>query len=649
MTHLCTYRAIVNSLYTASIPLIHISLNCYAICNEAPAADVGRLARAFCNTAEAMTSASVRQASKVHESHAARDTQRLFTRFGLKLRVPIDNIRIEGSAGETLPVLRISKFFKYLLDIYPKLLLGGFPIGDDSDRLCEQFWTQYRQHHPTHEVYQNFGQEQWRGIIPILIHGDKGRTYKKSPIFNFSFECPFGLPSEIRARGSKTNTARQQQRLNKQEHGGNLSWTCNKRARLQSFPEAIDEESCPNYKTIQDFIPHNARGSTYMTRFLIAAIPYKILKGHPQVVESLLNVIEQDMSMLFRQGVSQAGRVFRCGIVGVKGDFEFHVDVAKFTRSYQNVGTTNELAFCPECAAGSVGVPGMDMADVPVWAGTCYQTEPWNQVPPLNRIPYDPSKPASLYKRDIFHMLKFGFLRDLCASTIIFLGQMGYFDSPGDSRALDARLERAYSYFKMWCISESKCTTLRKFSLGNFHRTKATKFPFLGGKGADSILCCCFLTGFIQVKLANPLDQSHAVILRAMIETLEGAVNFTGVIHSHGVFLSPGCASFLCTSGFRLLRGYGYLADLCIQQHRKLYALRPKLHYFHHTLLELQEQVRRGDTHILSPSIFNCEANEDFIGRISRLSRRVSPRLSSLRTIQYYLIACKLLFKRAGL
>ena len=66
-------------------------------------------------------------------------------------------------------------------------------------------------------------------------------------------------------------------------------------------------------------------------------------------------------------------------------------------------------------------------------------------------------------------------------------------------------------------------------------------------------------------------------------------------------------------------------------------------------LWDLQIQVERGDVSVLNyGAVYNCEANEDFIGRISRLSRRVSPRKTTLRTIERYLVGCKLAFKRAG-
>ena len=610
---------------------------------------MGRLARAFRGAGEGGTSASVDQACKVHESHGTRDSQRLFQRFGLRLNVWITYLKVEGSA-ERLPFLRPSRFLTHLLKRYSPLLFGGHRLGVESEELCERFWTHYQTAHPDHAVYQVYPHKrQWRHIVPIAVHGDKGRGYKKSPVFVFSFEVPFGLPESVRARGSKMDANRRKQQMNRQEHG-NLTSSCGKRAREQIFPEVVDEESCPKYRKVEDGIPHNSRGSTFMSRFLITAIPNKLLKEQPQVVDCLLKELRRDLTDLFQNGMlSDEGQLFKVGLIGIKGDFEFHLEMARYNRSYSNIGTRNSLPYCPECLAGSPGVAGMDFRDAADWLGTLYATPPWDTEPVLNGIPFDSVNPAKLYRKDVFHMLKFGVLKDLGASTVMYLGQLGYWDTPGESRAIDARLARAYAYFKLWCDASGKCTTLKKFSSANFHRKRAWSFPYLGGKGSDAVLLCSFLDFYLHLKSAQLLHPSHGPLLQAMRETVQGALSFVGIMHSHDCFLSPPCAAFLAKSGMRLIKGYAYLASRCIDERRCFYALRPKLHFFQHTVLELQTQVSQGDTHILSPAVWNCEANEDYIGRICRIGRRVSPRLTTLRTLEYYLVACKLLFRRAGL
>ena len=318
-----------------------------------------------------------------------------------------------------------------------------------------------------------------------------------------------------------------------------------------------------------------------------------------------------------------------------------------------NVGTTQETC-CPECDAGSrPDLPMIDLRDEPSWAATIYQTEPWNSVPAIANVPFSAtaSKKVSMFRKDAFHTLKFGILKDLAAGMIMWLCQEGCFDFPGcASKSMDARLERAFKTFQLWTLAEKKSTSLRKFSRINFHRVKATRFPFLPGKGADSLVCCSFLEFQLRILLREHLDDSRKELYTAMLQTVQGALNYVGVYHSHGIFMPKPCTRFQLSCGYRLLRGYGFLASRAMREGRRFFALRPKLHYHQHMLLELQGQVLSQHEIMFNyAACFNCESNEDFIGRVARMSRKVSPKLTARRTIERYLVAVQLVLRRAGL
>ena len=462
---------------------------------------MGRLARAFKASGAGTASESVSGAARVGETHGERDSQRLFKKFGLTLSVPISSLNVEAETGPvTLPYLKVEDFLSLLLRLYPKLLFNGFDIGARSEELCQRFWKQYRYFHPEHLVF-TFPESEWGRILPVALHGDKGRTYMKQPIWCCSFESVFGLPDNLRAAGYR----RPQDQRRARQHFGNLAVTCAQRAA--DFAEAVDDEDdpCPKRQRLlaggeaPGAMPHNGRGNVFMTRFLCTVIPSKMFKAHPQLIPAFLKELERSFTQLFHQGLSHGGQVFRVGIIGVKGDYEFHVETGEFQRSYQNIGTVNQRGFCSECCAGEPGTPMMDLNPTPTWVGSLYSFDPWSVIPPLSRIPFAHSKLPSLYRRDPFHTLKYGFLRDLNAGIIIYLAQLKYYDDPDDpaeSHALDKRLERAYASFKLFCIAEGKTSSLRKFSRGNFHRAKATTHPFMGGKGADSIICLQYLQFF---------------------------------------------------------------------------------------------------------------------------------------------------------
>ena len=619
---------------------------------EAPACEVGRLARAFKATADGKAAGTVEACTRVGETHGARDAHRVFKRFGLSLEVPISTLQVEATtdAGPvSLPYLKTVDFFSLLLHRYPKLLWGGESVGEE---VCRNFWQQYQKFHAQHRVFERFDENDRARVLPVCIHGDKGRTYLKQPILCVSWESAFGLPKWLRASASKCERTRKQAHQ-RQEQGDKLSWPCAKRAWEQATPELHDDTDCPKRRRLDERadMPHNGRGNTIMTRFLCTCIPAKVFRAHPHAISAFSEELQRELTQLFEDGVADPeGKVWRLALIGVKGDYEYHLECAQYSRSYMNIGTRYSREFCPECLAGGPDFDAFDAADVPSWASTVGQSDPWESLPVFNRIPFSGSHPATLYRRDAFHTLKYGFVRDFCASSIIYLAQLAYFDFEGDARNLDARLQRAYSCFKLYCLAEGKSTSLRKFSRGNFHRAKKNQFPHLGGKGADTVVCCQFLEFLFKLHLKAPKHESHKILLAGMLETVQGFLTDIGIYHSHGLFMPRSCGQLLLKSGLRLFRGYLWLSQRSADENRKLYSLRPKVHFFSHFLYDLRAQIQRGDERLLNYcATFNCESNEDFIGRISRISRRVSPKTASKRTIQVYLLSCKLTFRRAGL
>ena len=593
------------------------------------------------------------------DAHGERDSQRLFRKYNLRLTVPTSCLHFEGTE-ETGPVdvpyLKISDFLKVLLKNHSRVLFGGV-VGEAAERLLDVFWARFELFQPDHVVFRLPPNER-RSVLPLCIHGDKGRGYLKSPVYCFSFETVFGLPEKIRQAGSKSDSAKQKRKQGKQVHGGRLTCTCADRAfdcQIQPIPEedacSIKRRKLDNGEFVEA-LQHNARGNTLLTRFLIAAIPQKVFKPNPLVVETLLAALSEDLKGLFESGLSVDGRNYKAVLIGVKGDYEFHMEAAMYERHYARAGHVRDHAMCPECHAGMPNIPYTDVSDSPRWAepDSLYASQPWQRLPPLNSAPFagPETNPATLYRRDMFHTIKYGFARDLAASALFWLAHLTYFDFPNMSRSIDERLSRAFNTFKLWCLAEGRVTTLKKFSRQNLHRKKAGNFPWLGGKGADTVLCLMFLDHYLWVCKSEPRHPSHVGLLAAMQQTIRGCLDFIGVMHAHDLFLPPSCAAFMLAAGMTFLRGYAYLAQLSIERGLKYFSLRPKVHYYHHTLRELHQQVSKHHEWVLSPSAWNCESNEDYIGKISRLSRRVSPKICGQRVIDRYLVAAKLIFERAG-
>eukprot|EP00439_Symbiodinium_sp_Y106_P049294 s4575_g6.t1 len=250
-----------------------------------------------------------------------------------------------------------------------------------------------------------------------------------------------------------------------------------------------------------------------------------------------------------------------------------------------------------------------------------FQTRPWDgEGPALGRIPHDTRGGEASFKLDLFHCWKVGLGRDLTGSTIMYLALAGKFDDPlepHEPRNVPARLERAHGSFRLWCLANHKTASCRSFTKYNMMAPDLVSFPWFNAKGSDNTLVTRWLLWFLR---AMPPDPGQ--IYLAMQQCLNSATVFFDLLHTHPLWLEPACARRAQHHLSVMLRGYKYCAA---ESHRKgvfAFGLKPKLHSLHHVNKDLLRQLRRKLPLILNPMIFSCEANEDAVGRLSRLARK---------------------------
>ena len=143
-----------------------------------------------------------------------------------------------------------------------------------------------------------------------------------------------------------------------------------------------------------------------------------------------------------------------------------------------------------------------------------------------------------------------------------------------------------------------------------------------------------------QLYNINTIDVCSQAVAVTMANSL-----MRGLYHA-GVWISSAIARTLASSGLRFLSSYSKLAELCFQRRLQRFCLIPKLHFCHHLMVELHQQSLEA-AWCLSPLAFSVQSQEDFIGRPSRISRRVSAKQTqSLRTLQRVLLAMKAEFHK---
>ena len=317
------------------------------------------------------------------DKNAARHLESLVRRFDLSLRVPISEyVHTEGGDTAVLPYLRPSNMLPKILTTHPDLLLGGFPPGEDAQRMMHTFWTCYREEHLTHPVIQR-GPALWSRTIPVVLHGDGGRTAKKQPLECVTIEAVLGIDSAAAASSSCSCP------------------TC--------MQVGIGDPSDPAAQRLSN------RHAAYLSKFLIFSFPSKKYKAMPTLLIEMHRVALCDLADICSRGVLLAGTRYFFAVTGYKGDLEYHNKVVQFKRTYLNLGKIREIGCCPECAAGTPGTPFEDPGVDASWTRTICQDFPWRTPPPVVDLEFDswhslPTKAPVFFRRDAFHIFRHGSL-----------------------------------------------------------------------------------------------------------------------------------------------------------------------------------------------------------------------------------------------
>lgn len=467
--------------------------------------------------------------------------------------------------------------------------------------------------------------------VPTFLHLDEGTSLRKSAIMIYSFEAVFGQQT------------------------------------AQVFEEllASSHDKSPNgvMKLMTKAQCHNARGSTYQSRFLFTAIPKRWYKGKlERVYHTMLDVMSRECAGLFTDGVQVHGRVFYMVCLGLKADQPAQVKAAKLTRSFMNLG--EDIPCCYECLAGRRQYPFEEISRRPAWLQTLHAEVPWkhNDQSPLLQIPHLPFQSATFFRRDPFHIWKQTLGGHWIASAVVLLMDLKYYNLAGQGNSVQTLFERASFDFDFWVRFEWRQRVrpnMKKFTKELFHFARSTSYPYGRFKGQDMMLLCrwihhILLNGVIfegqLLRSGKPLreeatEEWHQRAFELLRFGCDHALTFFHIMHKQGIWLEPTVANRMAEAAYQFCKCYGEVALLCHQKALCRFHLVPSLHYFLHFYFDLHGKSFPA----VSPALSNNEANEDFVGRVSRLSRCVHAATTTLRVIQRYLIKCHFEFEEEEL
>ncbi|CAK9077957.1 unnamed protein product [Durusdinium trenchii] len=305
---------------------------------------------------------------------------------------------------------------------------------------------------------------------------------------------------------------------------------------------------------------------------------------------------------------------------------------------------------CPYCLAGSLRCSFEEIDQDPSWTETLFESRPWDAAPVLTTVPFDQERPEFVFKLDLFHVMKVGLSRHVVGSLIIILSKLGYFDLDphgAESHDINDRLSRAHGLFKLWCAGVGKSPGLRSFTRTFMNCKTFSCAPWANSKGSDTTLLVAWLTFFISLTLQG-LTQDHGdrFFLSVAKTVLENIKGMHQVCESHGLWLDRSCGQNLYARMILVAKGYNVLAKQGIDLGIVSFSMIPKYHALKHVAFQIRSQLRRGCPRILNPQIDCCESNEDHVGKVAALSRRVSTRLLTRRVIQRYFLKTRALIVR---
>ena len=569
------------------------------------------------------------------DKNAHRDGHRFVHRWGLSWRIPFSTANLaspsEREAVE-VPYLSPKSWLQFLLSKHPELLNGGFTDVQKGQDNLEAFWKCYKAIHPSHAMFSQDGHEQrLRYTVPMSLHGDEGRGLKKGHTLVCMIESNLGL---------------QVQRLSDKRRAPEEFPCCSKRLRTpQGF---VNGPGDPQMRLAAEQMV-NLQQHSFLTKFVLCALNNKLFKPEddedPDIrLQNFLAVICEELTDLATEGVTVGGRQWWMQLTGVKGDLDFFRKAVSLKRCWKKQIGRN-MQMCHECGAGVHPYPFEDCSSQARWRETLWFDRPWpsDVRPALAKLPFEPARPEKILRRDLFHNTKKGVFTDYIGSAVCLMMWLGYYNEEHGHNNRSLLFKRAHGSFKMYCCATSQAAALRSFSSLFFNSPSWTCYPWVSCKGSDSMVLLKWIQVQAKAFLLTPLDPSHSATLELIADRARYAVEFTRHTYRHNLWVPRRCSERLLKTMDKFLRAYNCLAVWSRDRHDFTgWAKKGKLHMVCHAKQELEDLLQDPSIQFTpSLQLFSCEGNEDVIGRISRLSRRCTHKISALRTLELYLIKCR--------
>ncbi|CAK9002243.1 unnamed protein product [Durusdinium trenchii] len=354
---------------------------------------------------------------------------------------------------------------------------------------------------------------------------------------------------------------------------------------------------------VEQLLRLNHLGNTSLTHFLSCVLPIGLYNKTPEVLDQVLDLQAQEFVELFYEGLLVQGRRYFVAVLGCKGDAPYLGKCGHFERSFTRKPTRATsrkpaVGVCHLCLAGkenfAYDVPFEDFGVLkPAWLETVGLIRPWVMDPPYQQIPFesDHAPFEKFFRFDLFHNLHLGVGKNFVSSAVCIILEMF------QGLTLPQAFERLTADFRAYCQRNHEAP---------YHKT---------------------------------LQGSLFGVQGSFQETPEGATATSAInecvagLYAESIFIESDKAEHVALQGLLFLRRYAKLAKLAFERKQNRFPLTAKGHFLHHQFLELHSQSR-SCRFCVNPLLYANQMSEDFVGKPSRLARRVSPKTTEMRVLQ---------------
>ena len=506
-------------------------------------------------------------------------------------------------AGVSIPWISPTSWFQFLIDRGLWYRLAGLHYEDRhlAPQVWSQFWDMQKNMSPDYSLFDepnvNYG-----NVAAIYLHGDEGRTLKKSGLLVTTMQSALGF--------------------------------------------GFDEKRMKRGRDGLLKLRVNYVGHTFTTRFVSNVIPKVLYESNPEVFYGMIDLLCRDLRDLFQKGLleKRTGKRFRVAVLGAKGDAPYLQKLGSLTRAF-NTGVKRgrekkePKGVCHLCLGGTSRYPYEQVATMkPAWLETLGVKDPWESLPAVIRwLHHDQSNPAAFFNIDAWHTVHLGIGKSYVASSVQVCLQ-----------ALTGTLEEKWAWltsnYRAFCKAEKRQPHITKITGYMMSYGDHTGAVGAWSKGA---LTTTFLKWLPY--LIDNLEPDEEGILQKISNGARNINMFFGYLFNSPAVLDRDEGLYIASLGHVFLVSYNELALHCFGKGKPfLYPMYPKLHAYHHILLKVHSDALQHSK-AWNPLLTACQQDEDVIGKASRLSRRVSARATMLRTLQRYLIQCHGIWVDAGL